>query len=137
MSKCTLLVESLEGYTVSEDYLRGYLEAFGVVAESIRADRGRSVVICERCYDILDRLTTMNADHQRATHKGKKLKFQLIADDSAPLGDRAEASKELVVTGFINASISRDDLACLFGLYGKVVSLRMRDSSASIQVYSL
>lgn len=138
MSKCSILVDSLEGVLVSEDYLRGYLEAFGVVSDSIsQTESGRSTVTCDRCYDILDRLTTMNADHQKPSHKGRKLRFQLVSERD-PLSVRdcmgQQPSNELVVSGFSVDNVSQSDLTGLFGLYGTIVFFELRDDTATVEV---
>ena len=142
MAKCTLRVDSLEGLRVSEDYLRGYLEAFGVSTDTIVIEQaGHGTAVCDRCYDILDRLTSMNADHQKASHKGKKLKFRLVSEEDPFAGGRErmghQPSNELAVSGFTSASVSQEDLMALFGLYGTVSFLELKDASAVIEVTTM
>ena len=138
MATCSLLVESLDGSGITEDFLRGYLEAFGVPAREIRSyTAGRCIVVCNRCYDILDRLTSINLDHQKSGHKGRKLKFRLMpkADNQryhVVMG--RQPSTELSVSGFDEAEISIEDLECLFGLYGDSPVVVLNDGGAVIEV---
>jgi hypothetical protein len=169
MARCCLHVESVEGLAIGEEYLRGYLEAFGVTTHNITqanlittapapapgigsvgsnaaaaaSDNGY-LVSCDRCYDILDRVTSMNADHRRPGHQGRKLRFQLRAE-SGPfsMGSRDmmgnQPSNELCVSGFTAGALTEKDLAMLFGQYGRgpVRVLDMRESSAIVEVRSM